>query len=270
MNILSSDVIEILREAGQAIMGIYADEAAFQIETKSDQSPLTEADKRSNDIIVENLSRFYPGIPVISEESRQLPYDTRKNFTRFFLVDPLDGTKEFIRRNGEFTVNIAYFEDGILLAGFVGVPVTDQIYFAEKGNGAYRIDGNSRKSEVRTTPFYLKQAGLKVVASRSHMDAEIAKIIDALQEPELVATGSALKFLRIAEGSAHFYPRLGPTMEWDTAAAQCVLEEAGGSVITIPGLMPMEYNKENLLNPHFLAFGALLDPEMLQVLFQGD
>ncbi len=150
------------------------------------------------------------------------------------------------------------------------MPATDQIYFAEKGTGAYRLDDNSRKSELRTTPFYLKQAGLKVVASRSHMDAETAKIINALQKPELVATGSALKFLRIAEGSAHFYPRLGPTMEWDTAAAQCVLEEAGGSVISMPNLMPMAYNKENLLNPHFLAFGALLDPEMLKALIQGE
>jgi 3'(2'), 5'-bisphosphate nucleotidase len=269
MFIISSDIIDILHEAGRAAMSVYADEATFGIETKSDQSPVTEADKRSNTIIIDHLTRFYPGIPVISEESQQLPYEERKNFNRFFLVDPLDGTKEFIRRNGEFTINIAYFEDDHLSAGFVGVPASNQIYFAEKGKGAFRLDGNSRQYELRTVPFYLHQPGLKVVASRSHMDPETSKIIDGLQNPELIATGSALKFLRIAEGAAHFYPRLGPTMEWDTAAAQCILEESGGSVISLPGLMPMMYNKENLLNPHFLAFGALLDPEMLQELIPG-
>jgi len=258
------NILPILRKAGDVIMDIYADEKRFNTEVKADDSPLTEADKQSNNIIIESLDALYPGIPVISEESKQIGYHQRAGYHHYFLIDPLDGTKEFIKRNGEFTVNIAYLEGGILTAGFVYVPVTGITYYALKGKGAFKSEPNKSVIEIRSAPFYLLDPGIKVVASRSHRDESTEKIIGSLNQPEIVSSGSSLKFLLIAEGSAHFYPRLGPTMEWDTAAAQCILEEAGGSVIRADNFQPLVYNKEDLLNPHFIAMGALLDPEELK------
>ncbi len=260
---MSDDILSILRKASDAILKIYSDESKFHIEIKSDNSPLTDADKKSNDIICESLSKLYPGIPIISEESKQDGFDMRKNNQRYFLVDPLDGTKEFIQRNGEFTINIAYMEGQSPAGGFVFVPVTGLAYLAERGKGAFRMDPDNGKVELRSTPFYLMERGIKVVASRSHRDPATDQIISRLNEAVIVSSGSSLKFLLIAEGKANFYPRLGPTMEWDTAAAQCVLEESGGTVIRFTDLKPLVYNKEDLLNPHFMALGALLDPESL-------
>ena len=264
MKNMSHDILSILRKASVAVLEIYSDVSKFNTEYKQDQSPLTEADKKSNEIIYEGLTELYPGIPIISEESKQEGYHKRSNYHQYFLVDPLDGTKEFINRNGEFTINIAYLEGHFPVGGFVLVPVTGVAYLAEKGNGAFTISRNEEKSELRSKPFYLMDRGLKVVASRSHRDPNTDKIIAQLNEPEIVSSGSSLKFLFIAEGKANFYPRLGPTMEWDTAAAQCVLEESGGSVIRSNDLQPLNYNKEDLLNPHFMALGALLDPESLR------
>jgi len=260
---MSRDILSILRKASDAVLEIYKDEFKFKTELKQDQSPLTEADKRANDIIIENLTRLYPGVPIISEETKQDSYSKRAGYQNYFLVDPLDGTKEFIKRNGEFTINIAFMQGHLPAAGFVYVPVTGMAYLAEKNKGAFRIQSDDVSTELRSTPFYLMEPGIKIVASRSHRDTETDKIISKLNAPVIVPSGSSLKFLLIAEGKANFYPRLGPTMEWDTAAAQFVLEESGGSVIRLTDLQPLAYNKEDLLNPSFLAIGALLDPESL-------
>lgn len=260
---LVQDILPILRKASIAILGVYSDQSNFNTTVKSDDSPLTLADTLSNDIIREGLLKLDQQARIISEESRHESFEVRSKWETYFLVDPLDGTKEFIRRNGEFTINIAIMQGSRPRAGFVFVPVSGIAYVAEKGKGAFRIDQNDRMTELITQPFYLKQSGIKIVASRSHRDVETEMMVSNFFEPEIVSVGSSLKFLMIAEGKAHFYPRLAPTMEWDTAAAQCVLEEAGGSVLQYPALTPLVYNKENLLNPSFLAVGSLLDPEML-------
>jgi 3'(2'), 5'-bisphosphate nucleotidase len=260
---MTDKILPILREASKAILEIYADEDRFKAELKADQSPLTAADKQANQVICDALSDLYPDIPIISEENKQAAYEKRSRYTNYFLVDPLDGTKEFIKRNGEFTVNIAYLEGHSPVGGFVFVPCTGMAYMAEQGGGAYAITDNSEKTILRSQPFYLMDEALKVVASRSHRDPATEKMIGALNNPEIVSTGSSLKFLLIAESKAHFYPRLAPTMEWDTAAAQCVLEEAGGSILQYDSIRPLVYNKHDLLNPYFIAMGALLDPESL-------
>lgn len=256
-------LLPVLREASRAILDIYADESRFHTEIKADDSPLTEADKRSNRIICAALADLFPGVPVISEELRQAPYELRKDYDEYFLVDPLDGTKEFIKRNGEFTINIAFLQGHRPVGGYVYVPCTDLAYTAEYGQGAYRMNLSGEKSLLRSRAFRLTDEGLHVVASRSHRDPLTEKMIGSLQKPQLVSTGSSLKFLLLAEGTADFYPRFAPTMEWDTAAAQCVLEEAGGQVIGKETLEPLVYNKLDLVNPYFIATGALLDPESL-------
>lgn len=260
---MTDKILPVLIEASKAILNIYADEGRFNTEIKGDNSPLTEADKRSNAIICEALADLFPDIPVISEETKQAAYEERAGYGQFFLVDPLDGTKEFIKRNGEFTINIAYVEGHHPIGGFVYVPCTGMAYMAEYGNGAYSITPEGERVLLKSRHFSLLDSGLKVVASRSHRDLMTEKIISFLHAPEIVATGSSLKFLLIAEGKANFYPRLAPTMEWDTAAAQCVLEEAGGSIVQFDTLLPLVYNKPDLLNPHFIAAGAIIDPEEL-------
>ncbi len=263
-------MIPVLRKAAAAIMEIYADTDRFKTQYKEDESPLTEADLKSNEIIRNELTALFPGIPIISEEMKQEGYDVRKGYDQYFLVDPLDGTKEFIKRNGEFTVNIAYLQGHSCTGGFVCVPHTGIIYTAEKHTGAFTIDQQDQKTEIRSLPFYITDPHLRVVASRSHRDPDTENIISRLTDPEIISVGSSLKLILIAEGKAHFYPRLGPTMEWDTAAAQCILEEAGGSLLHVDTLLPFTYNKESLLNPSFLAFGKLLDPEtILDFCFQG-
>ncbi len=266
---MTERLLPVLREASQAILEIYADEDRFQTEVKGDQSPLTAADRRSNEIICAALADLYPGIPVISEETRQVPYAQRAGFPRFFLVDPLDGTKEFIKRNGEFTINIAYVEGQSPVGGYVYVPCSGLAYVAQRGLGAYRVQDDGRREMLKSRPFFLHDAALRVVASRSHRDPLTERMISLLLEPEIVATGSSLKFLRIAEAEADFYPRLAPTMEWDTAAAQCILEESGGSIVHFERLVPLVYNKPDLLNPNFIAMGALLDPESLAAMAEA-
>ena len=256
-------MLTVLQEASAAIMEIYSDESKFDTQTKDDQSPLTVADQRSNDILVSRLTQQYPDIPVISEEIKQTSYAERSHYKKYFLIDPLDGTKEFIKRNGEFTINVAYMEGVSPEAGFIYVPVTNTAYVGIKGRGAYIVNKHGRQTEIRSKPFFLRDRGLKIFVSRSHRDPLTEKIVSMLNEPDILTSGSALKFMKIAEGGAHFYPRLATTMEWDTAAAQCILEESGGSVLKFDDLMPVVYNKENLLSPYFIAMGALMDPETL-------
>lgn len=244
-------------------MQVYQDESKFETEYKDDKSPLTIADKRSNDILCDMLGALYPDIPIISEESMQAPYEERSTYSRYFLIDPLDGTREFIKRNGEFTINVAYMEDKLPVAGYLYVPVSWSTYIGEKGSGAWKMTSNHHVTPLRSTSFNLHNPGVIVVASRSHRDKKTDKIISMLQDPVITSVGSALKFMMIAEGKAMFYPRLSPTMEWDTAAAQCIVEESGGSVIRFDTRLPVMYNKPDLTSPHFIAMGAMRDPETL-------
>lgn len=251
---LVKHVIEIAKEAGAAIQEIYEKSEGIKIEKKSDNSPLTIADRTANKIICDALEQLPVRYPIISEENKAIPYEERKDFEYTWLVDPLDGTKEFIKRNGEFTVNIALIHQQQIVLGVVYASDRDEMYWAVKGEGAYQvIDGKDVKLSAKD--FTMKDDGLKVVCSRSHLNEGTQAFVDALANPELVATGSSLKFLIIAAGQAHVYPRLAPTMEWDTGAAQVILEEAGGSVIDHTTNKPLLYNKENLLNPHFVGYG---------------
>ncbi|HQU60145.1 MAG TPA: 3'(2'),5'-bisphosphate nucleotidase CysQ [Saprospiraceae bacterium] len=250
---LAKEVVQIAWRAGAAIMAIYAKEN-LGIEFKSDESPLTLADQASNEVICEGLAKLPEQYPIVSEENKAIPYQERRTFTYHWLVDPLDGTKEFIKRNGEFTVNIALIHQGEPVMGVVVVPCFQEAYWAVKGGGAY-LEVNGETKRLQAASFQLSDAGLNLVCSRSHLNEETQAFLDQFESPNLVSQGSSLKFLILAKGEAHVYPRLAPTMEWDTAAAQAILLEAGGTVINQETGQPLQYNKENLLNPYFVAYG---------------
>ena len=253
LSALIEQVLDIAVKAGDKILEVYDDVDNFQIEQKNDDSPLTRADREANKIICDRLEMLSPKFPIISEENKLIPYEERKNFEYMWMVDPLDGTKEFIKRNGEFTVNIALIHKGQSIAGVVYTPVTRELYHAIKDQGAYKIVDN-KKTKLQCASYNSDDKGLSVVCSRSHLNDETQAFIDNYNEPLKVSKGSSLKFLIIAEAKAHVYPRLAPTMEWDTAAAQIILEESGGRMIQADNKELMSYNKENLLNPHFIAY----------------
>lgn len=246
----------IARKAGAAILEVY-DQDDFGVLIKVDKSPLTKADKAANEVICDGLLTLDEQYPIVSEENRDVPYEVRRHYSEFWLVDPLDGTKEFIKRNGEFTVNIALISNGRPVIGVVYTPVTDTMYFASKGSGAF-VETDEGVSKLEAAMFSMKDKGLNVVCSRSHLNDETKAFIDKLRSPDTVSKGSSLKFLILANGEAHLYPRIAPTMEWDTGAAQCVLEEAGGKVVEYETGEPLAYNKEVLLNPFFLATGNVV------------
>ena len=234
-------VTALARESGRAILTIYQD-LHPQVEYKLAHSPVTQADLVSHQILQNGLTCLVPRLPVLSEEAVEVPFEERKSWRHFWMIDPLDGTKEFLRRTGEFTVNIALIEDDRPILGVVYAPVIDKLYFAARGAGSYRMDG-----KVRTRIKVARTAGsARWVVSRSHASEQEKK------GGEFIVMGSSLKFCLIAEGAADVYPRSGPTMEWDTAAAQCILEEAGGSVIDPEG-NTIRYNKRVLLNSGFVA-----------------
>ena len=244
-------VIEIARRAGSAILKVYENE--FEIEHKEDKSPLTEADLASHRVIVDGLAALTPEIPILSEESAAIPFEQRRAWRRYWLIDPLDGTKEFIKRNGEFTVNIALIEDGAPVVGVVYVPVSGVLYQGVVGDGAVRIDDDGMKMSVQVTRQ--RRDPMRIAGSRTHAGDSLKRFLERVGDYEILSMGSSLKLCLVAEGSADIYPRLGPTSEWDTAAAQAVVEAAGGQV-TDTDLQPLRYNqKESLLNPYFLAFG---------------
>ncbi len=219
---------------------------------KSDNSPLTRADTEAHEIILKGLEGLEPAFPVISEESADVPYEVRKDWKTFWLVDPLDGTKEFLKRNGEFTVNIALIHDGFPVFGVVGVPALSKLYFGVEGKGAFRME-KGKTADIHVTGY---QGGrLRVVGSRSHGSGELKKFLERVGDHECISMGSSLKFCLVAEGKAHIYPRFGPTMEWDTAAAQCVVEAAGGAVTDLGGRR-LRYNKPELKNPFFIVSGS--------------
>ncbi|NOR57018.1 MAG: 3'(2'),5'-bisphosphate nucleotidase CysQ [Sulfurimonas sp.] len=240
----------IAKEAGNAIMEIY--DKDFQIDYKDDKSPLTEADTKSNEIICQALAKAYPEIPLLSEENKAEEYEVRKDWEYFWLIDPIDGTKEFIKKNGEFTVNIALIHKDTPVLGVVYAPALGDMYKAKKGDGALK-NGQKLPLEINKTPEKL----LRVVASKSHLSDETQVFIDALETKEIeqVSKGSSLKLCMVAEGVADIYPRLAPTMEWDTGAAHAVVLETGKEVIQFESQEAVVYNKENLLNPWFVVKG---------------
>lgn len=247
---LLSPVREIAEEAGHAILAVY--HGNFDVEHKDDDSPLTAADLAAHEVIQRRLSELTPEIPQLSEEGGETPFETRRQWARYWLIDPLDGTKEFINRNGQFTVNIALIEDGVPVLGVVHAPELSASWYAAKGAGAYkRADDSEHVLAVASA----NPARPRVLTSKSHRGEEVDAVLDRMPDFEPVSMGSSLKFCVIAEAEADFYPRLGPTSEWDTGAGHAVLTIAGGQVTDLHGA-PLRYNqKESILNPHFLAFG---------------
>ena len=248
--VLREAVLQLAREAGAAIMQVYARD--FDVSRKDDHSPLTEADMASHHLISAGLGRLAPQWPLLSEESAAIDWEVRRHWQRYWLVDPLDGTREFIKKNGEFTVNIALVDEGVPVFGAIFVPALDEMFWAARGIGAFQRDGEGdvplAARQPATTP-------LRVAASRSHRDPASAAAIERMGEVEPLGMGSSLKFCRMAQARMDVYPRFAPTSEWDTAAGQCILEAAGGCVITLDGAALTYNSKPSLLNPHFLALG---------------
>lgn len=249
-------IVAIAKEAGKAILEVYSEPMA--VEKKPDHSPITLADKRSNDIITRALKQLYPEIPQLSEESRQIPFEERKQWKYFWLIDPLDGTKEFINKNGEFTVNIALVQDGAPVLGVVHIPVANTTYYASMNSGSHKIFPDGKI--IRLSAKYLHYAGRRnvvVIGSRSHLTPEVQEFVEQLKTQgkavDFISAGSSLKFCLVAEGNADVYPRFGPTMEWDTGAAHAIAVEAGRKVLNVKTREPLNYNKEDLLNPWFIV-----------------
>ncbi|MDX2479666.1 MAG: 3'(2'),5'-bisphosphate nucleotidase CysQ [Desulfuromusa sp.] len=243
---------EIARNAGDAIMAVYDDN--LKVEYKEDKSPLTVADKASHAVIVAGLQKNWPDVPILSEEGLTTPYAERKDWQCFWLVDPLDGTKEFIKRNGEFTVNIALIKSGQPAIGIVYAPALNRLYSGKKNSGAWVQYGIEDPIPIKASGV-MSDEGLTVVMSRSHPSPELEAYLKDIRVKEALPIGSSLKLCVVAEGKADLYPRLGPTMEWDTAAGHAVVEAAGGIVQTPEGQYLL-YNKENLLNPFFIVKSA--------------
>ena len=242
----------IAAEAAERILDVY--HSAFEVARKTDDSPLTEADLVSHRTIVEGLGRLTPDIPILSEESADIGFATRAVWTCYWLVDPLDGTRDFVKRNGEFTVNVALIERNVPVLGVVTAPATGVSYAAARGLGARRHDADGTAAR-RLTVRAPAAKPWRVASSRSHADPRTEAFVRNLGPTERISIGSSLKLCLVAEGRIDLYPRFGPTSEWDTAAAQCVVTEAGGRVTGVD-LEPLRYNtRDSLLNPYFLAFG---------------
>ena len=247
----AQQLLDIAKAAGKAILAVYHQD--FAVEHKDDSSPLTAADLASHSTIVQRLGELDPDTPILSEEGADIPFATRSGWARYWLIDPLDGTREFVKRNGEFTVNIALVENGRPTVGVVHVPVTGISYLGRVGSGAWKIDANDQVTPIEVAAKH--HTPVRVAGSRSHAGDSLQRFLDRLGEHQIVSMGSSLKLCLVAEGAADIYPRLGPTSEWDTAAAQAVVEAAGG-LVTDTHLQPLRYNtKDSLLNPHFLVFG---------------
>lgn len=254
MTINSTDiqfVESVIKKAGDIILTVYNTD--FDVDYKEDESPLTIADQRANDLIVKELAKQYPNTKFITEETKTAAFEERKNWEYIWIVDPLDGTKEFVKKNGEFTVNIALAKGQNIIFGMILVPVTGEIFYAVKGEGAYKISHGEKTKLLARKPA----DDLVVVASRSHRSKEVDEYVEQFSNQfsnvSYKAAGSSLKLCLVAEGKAHIYPRLGPTMEWDTAAGQIIAEESGATVHRYDNGEPLLYNKENLLNPYFIV-----------------
>lgn len=254
MAIILDALISIARTAGNDILDVYGTE--FSVDTKDDNSPLTLADRRAHRTIAAALADLTPEIPLLSEEGVDDVGEERLSWKRYWLVDPLDGTKEFIKRNGEFTVNIALVEDGAPVVGVVLAPVTGVIY-AGDDSGAFVEEADGRRRPIQVSCY--ESGTLRVVCSRSHRGDKVDRFLERVPSYEVAASGSSLKICLVAEGKADIYPRFGPTSEWDTAAAHAVLNAAGGQLTDLD-FQPLRYTKTSLLNPEFLAFGGGTQP----------
>jgi 3'(2'), 5'-bisphosphate nucleotidase len=259
MQTLLNKAITASIKAGQAILEVYHSND-FEVQLKSDQSPLTLADRKAHEIIVANIEET--GISILSEEGKDIPFAERKNWNRFWLVDPLDGTKEFVKRNDEFTVNIALIANGKPVMGVIYVPVTDVLYYGLVHQGSFRLNKAKQKTdwidEAEKLPCSKNDQIYRVVASRSHMSPETEEFVEKLKKDhpniEIVSKGSSLKLCLIAEGKADIYPRFGLTSEWDTAAGHAIINASGGKVVLADNPeLDLSYNKENILNPYFIA-----------------
>jgi 3'(2'), 5'-bisphosphate nucleotidase len=247
-NIKIEDIKDIALRAGEAIMQIYNQD--FSVEYKDDKSPLTKADLKANEIICSKLLELYPNIPIMSEENKQTEYEVRKNWEYYWCIDPIDGTKEFIKKNGEFTVNIALIHKNNPALGVVYAPALNDIYYAKENEGAFL---NAKKLPLKTNKNPKQK--LSVVASKSHLSIETQEFINSLDAKEIkqISKGSSLKLCMVATGEADIYPRLAPTMEWDTVAADAIVRCAGKMTYQYENNEPMIYNKEDLLNPWFVV-----------------
>ena len=253
---LINNIIDLTRQAGFTIMEIYNTE--FDIDTKEDKrgyeiyrSPITEADKRAHIIIMEGLKKLTPDIPVLSEEGQEIAYEERKKWESFWLVDPLDGTKDFIKKNGEFTVNIALIKDNAPVFGVVYAPAIDLLFWGSLENGAWKKEAHNPAQAMRVADKI--DETVKIASSRSHPSDKMDAFLAQFNNFKLHTIGSSLKICLVSDGSVHLYPRLGPTMEWDTAAAHAVLKSAGGEMLQFGTDSPLQYNKKELLNPKFIA-----------------
>ena len=265
-------LINLIKECNQIVLDIYNSD--FQVTIKSDNSPLTLADKKCNQHICEYLKLNYGDIPIISEENKSISYQIRKNYSTFWLIDPIDGTKEFIKKNGQFTINIGLCQGNQPVFGIVSIPVTNEIYYGTLGLGSYKISdqpNSSRPLKLTVLDKNLHENGTRIVASASHLNDETRKFINLFKESNIIQSGSSIKLLLIAEGRADIYPRLGPTSEWDTCAAHAIVKYAGGKVLQINhddieridnlesleafylDAKELEYNKDNILNPYFVC-----------------
>ncbi len=257
------DIIDLSLKVAQEVCGCY--ESGFEVYEKKDKSLLTSADLISHKMIIEGLTKIFPQIPVLSEESDNISFQTRKHWKKFFLVDPLDGTKGFIKKNGEFTINIALIEDCIPILGVISIPLEGRVYFSESGQGAYL---RNKGRDYRLPLFSRKENSVRVIRGRSRACPQEEALMNTLKTyyktTELIQTGSSLKFCKIAEGSADIYPRFGLTSEWDTAAGHALLLETDGEVKKIDSNNSLIYNKESTLNPYFIAKWKKLNHSFLK------
>lgn len=250
------NVIALVRQAGVAVMNIYHKD--FSITQKSDNSPLTEADLAAHHILVDGLFKLTPDIPVLSEESDIAVQMQRLEWSVYWLIDPLDGTKEFISRNGEFTINVALIKNGVPVLGVVYAPVLEAMYWGELGKGAFKQQGEEAFKPIAVAKVPNIPTGWRILGSRSHPSQAFQEFIQTLPEADIVAMGSSLKLCLIAEGAADLYPRLSPTSEWDIAAGHAVVAAAGGQVLKLSSMQPLVYNANpnSLINPFFVACAA--------------
>ncbi len=248
---LINPVLEVVKEASNEILRIYNEEA-YHIKIKKDDSPVTTADLMANEIICKGLKQLSI-YPIISEEYLEVPYEERAKYDYFWLIDPLDGTKEFINRNGQFTINIALVHNQSPILGIVAVPFFNEVYYAVKGCGAF-LEKNDKVCRMQCRDFDQNKVNMDIPVSMSHINHDTRSFIEQFNDPNIISRGSALKFMMIANGEADIYPRMAPTMEWDTAAPQIIVEEAGGSLIDYSTNQTMLYNKESLINPGFITY----------------
>lgn len=252
---LIDPLIALARKASEVILDIYQHSQQYQIQTKEDQSPVTQADLQANEVLRKGLAQLTPQLPYLSEEATAPSWQERQSWSRYWLVDPLDGTREFIKHSGEFTINIALIDQQQPVLGMLFVPVTGECYYACRGHGSFKMAASQLKQAIRVRPWSVNQTLLLV--SHGAKEEIIQENFAGLGEFQMTRMSSALKFAKVAEGLADMAPRLGNTSEWDTAAGQCILEEAGGGLFDLQGEALRYNSKESLLNPHFIALGDL-------------